>query len=100
MLRKELEDYKILLRNVPSLTVSVFIVSVIGMNLLANKELFAVRYLALDCGFCLSWISFLCMDMICKRFGARAAAKISILALGMNLAVSLVFKLLSLSPGM
>ena len=38
--------------------------------------------------------------MICKRFGARAAAKISILALGMNLAVSLVFKLLSLSPGM
>lgn len=100
MLRKELEDYKILLRNVPSLTVSVFIVSVIGMNLLANKELFAVRYLALDCGFCLSWISFLCMDMICKRFGARAAAKISILALGMNLVVSLVFKLLSLSPGM
>lgn len=100
MLKKELEDYKILLRNIPSLTVSLFVVSVIAMNLLANKELFAVKYLALDCGFALSWISFLCMDMICKRFGGKAAAKISILALGVNLAVCLIFKVLSLAPGM
>lgn len=100
MLKKELEDYKILLRSVPSLTISLFIISVICMNLLANKELFSTEYLALDCGFCLSWISFLCMDMICKRFGGKAAAKISILALVVNLGVCLIFKLLSLTPGM
>ena len=98
LIRREMEDYRILLRNIPSLVISLFIVSVILMNLLANKELFSVRYLALDCGFALSWISFLCMDMICKRFGAKAAAKISILALFINLCVVLVFKLLSMTP--
>ena len=81
LIRREMDDYRILLRNVPSLVITLFVVSVIMMNLLANKELISVKYFALDCGFVLSWISFLCMDMICKRFGARAAAKISLLAL-------------------
>lgn len=99
-LKREVEDYRILLRNVPSLVVTLFVVSVIMMNLLANKELVSVKYLALDCGFTLSWISFLCMDMLCKRFGARAAAKISILALGINLVVCLILNLLSRTPGM
>ena len=48
------------------------------MNLLANKELISLPYLALDCGFVVSWVSFLCQDMICKRFGAKASIKISI----------------------
>ena len=99
-IRRELEDYRILLRNIPSLVTSLFIVSVILMNLMANKELISFQYLALDCGFTISWISFLCMDMICKRFGGKAAAKISILALAVNLAVCGLLKLLSLSPGM
>ena len=99
-IKKELEDYKILLRNIPSLVVSLFIVSVISMNLLANKELLSVKYLALDCGFTVSWVSFLCMDMICKRFGGKAAAKISFLAMLINLAVFILFNLLSLTPGM
>ena len=100
ILKRELEDYRILLRNVPGLVTSLFIVSVIMMNLLANKELISYRYLALDCGFTLSWISFLCMDMVCKRFGAKAAAKLSVLALGVNLIATLVLKLMSLTPGM
>lgn len=100
LIRRELDDYRILMRNVPSIVISLFIVSVIMMNLLANKELISMRYLALDCGFCLSWISFLCMDMICKRFGGKAAAKVSVLALAINLCACLIFKLLSLTPGM
>jgi uncharacterized PurR-regulated membrane protein YhhQ (DUF165 family) len=40
------------------------------------------------------------MDMICKRFGGKAAAKISILAMAVNLAVCGVLKLMSLTPGM
>ena len=70
-IKRELEDYRILLRNVPSLVTSLFVVSVIMMNLLANKELVSLPWLALDCGFTLSWVSFLCMDMICKRFGSK-----------------------------
>lgn len=99
-LKRELEDTKILLRNVPSLVVSLFFISVIVMNLLANKELFSAKYIALDCGFTVSWISFLCMDMICKHFGPKAATKISIMALLINLGVCLLFKLMSLTPGM
>ena len=100
MIRRELDDYKILLRNVPSLEVSLFIVSVITMNLLANKEFISTKYLALDCGFTVSWVSFLCMDMICKRFGPKAAAKISILAMTVNLGVFVLFNLLARTPGM
>ncbi len=100
LIRRELEDYRILLRNIPSLVIAVFIVSVIMMNLMANKEFISLPYLALDCGFFLSWISFLCMDMICRRFGPRAAAKIAILAIVINALVCVVFWLLSLSPGM
>ena len=99
LIKRELEDYRVLLRGVPSLVVSLFIVSVIMMNLLANKEFVSLKYFALDCGFLLSWVSFLCMDMICKRFGGKAAAKISILAMFVNLCACLIFKLASLSPG-
>ena len=99
ILRRELEDYKVLLRNIPSIVVALFFLSVVAMNLLANKELFTTDWLALDCGFTLSWISFLLMDMICKRFGAKAAMKLSIAALAVNLWVCGIFWLLSLTPG-
>ena len=73
---KEVEDYKILLRNIPALTMVFFVLSVVLMNVFAGKELLNVKYLALDCGFLLSWMSFLCMDMLTKRFGAKAAIKL------------------------
>ena len=100
MLKKTLQDCRVLLRSIPSPTVALFTVAVVVMNLLANKELISLPYLALDCGFCVSWVSFLCMDMICKRFGAKASVTVSILALLVNLAVSILFWLMSLTPGM
>ena len=100
MLKSLMEDYKVLLRSVPAPTVTIFVVCVIAMNLLANKELISLPYLALDCGFTVSWVSFLCMDMICKRFGAKASVMVSVLALLINLAVCILFWLMSLTPGM
>lgn len=95
-IKRELEDYKHLLRAIPSLTVSLFIVSVILMNLLANKEIYTgLNWLALDCGLLVSWLSFLSMDVITKRFGAKASTKISILAIGVNLLVCLMLFLIS-----
>lgn len=99
LIRDELYDYRILLRNIPSLIVSLFILSVVLMNFLANKEFVSYRYFALDCGFLLSWVSFLCMDMICKRFGPKASAKISMLAITINILVCLLFKIVSMTPG-
>ena len=98
--RDELTDYKILLRNIPSLTISLFILSVVCANLMANKELFNYKYVALDCGFVFSWIMFLCMDVICKRWGAKASVKVSLLALVVNLCVCGSFALLAKAPGM
>ena len=87
----EIEDYKILLWNVPVLTMVFFVLSVVFMNIFAGKELLSVEYLALDCGFVLSWMSFLCMDMLTKRFGARAAIKLSLLSVFINLICCLIF---------
>lgn len=98
--RYEKEDYKHLLRSVPSTVVALLVVSVVLMNLLANKEIYTRRdWLALDCGLLLSWLSFLCMDIITRRFGPKAAIKLSALALSVNLFVSIILFLISLIPG-
>lgn len=98
-LRKLREEYTLLLRSVPALVTSVFILSVVCMNLMAGRELYRSEWLCINSGLALSWISFLCMDCICKRFGARAAARISLVAMCINLVCTLVFKLLCMTPG-
>lgn len=100
LIKEELKDISLLFRSIPSLTVSIFFLSVVCANLLANKELINFKYVVLDCGFAFSWIMFLCMDIICKRWGARASVEVSIVALLMNLSVSGIFALLSKAPGM
>lgn len=100
VITRELADYKVLLRSVPSLVMALFAVSVILMNLLANKEIqTGVSWLALDCGLLVSWLSFLSMDMLTKRFGAKASIKLSIVAVGVNLLVCLILFLVSKLPG-
>ncbi len=100
LIKEELKDISLLFRSIPSLTVSIFFLSVVCANLLANKELISFKYVVLDCGFAFSWIMFLCMDIICKRWGTRASIEVSIVALLMNLSVSGIFALLSKAPGM
>lgn len=85
-IRKEIQDYSILLKSVPFLTMAIFIVSTIALNLFTGKELVNLPYLALDCGILLSWICFLCMDMLTKRFGAKVAVKLTVVAMLFNLA--------------
>ena len=99
IVKADLEDNRRLLRSLPSWVLSVFAVCVVAMNILANKELFSASWIALDCGYALSWVSFLLMDIVCKRFGPRASMKVSVFALILNLAVFLVFHLISLTPG-
>ena len=95
-----LAELKLLLRSVPSLTVTVFIVATISMNLLANKSInLPFSWLALDCGIIVSWIIFLCMDMITRRFGPKAATMLSVVSIAVNLGMCLVFYLGSLIPG-
>ena len=99
-MRREYDDFKLLMRSIPSLTITLFVLSVVCANLMANKELINYKYVALDCGTVFSWIMFLCMDVICKRWSGKASLKVSVLALVINLGVCLSFALLALAPGM
>ena len=96
--KRERKETVLLFRSIPSIVVSLFVVSVICMNLLANKTLFQNRYLALDGGILISWLSFMCMDIITKYFGPKASNKVALLASLINLLTCLIFYIASIIP--
>lgn len=97
-LRCEKEETLLLLRCIPTTVVTLFVVSVICMNLLANKTLLQLDWIALDGGILISWLSFMCMDIITKHFGPRASNRISLLASAINLLTCLIFYVASILP--
>ena len=96
--KKEQEATAILLRCIPVTVVTLFVVSVVCMNLLANKTLLSLPWIALDGGILISWLSFMCMDMITKHFGPKASNRISLLAAAINLLTCLIFFAASAIP--
>ena len=97
-IRRTVEELRILLRSIPSTVVTLFVVSVISMNLLANKTLLQLDFIALDAGILISWLSFMCMDVITKHFGPRASTLISVNAALINLLTCLIFYIASILP--
>ena len=97
-IKRELEETEILLRCIPATAVSLFVVSVICMNLLANKTLLQTDWIALDGGILISWLSFMCMDIITKYFGPKASNKIAVLASAINVLTCLIFYIASIIP--
>ena len=87
---------KTLFRATPSLAVALFCVSVVVMNLMANKVILSLEWIALNGGMFASWIPFLVMDILTKHFGAKAANRLSILAICVNLVCCLIFYIVSL----
>lgn len=96
--RRERNETEILLRCIPSTVVSLFVVSVVCMNLLANKTLVQQSWIALDGGILISWLSFMCMDIITMYFGPKASNKIAILAASINVLTCTVFFIASIIP--
>ena len=90
-IKREYTEYKLLLRAIPATTVTLFVVSVICMNLLANKTLVQLDWIALDGGILISWLSFMCMDIITKHFGPKASNTVAVLAVMINLLTCLIF---------
>lgn len=91
-------DTFLLLRSVPSPVITFFVLSVVLMNLLANKTIYQKGFVAVDGGIVVSWVCFLCMDIITKHFGARAATRVSVFALAVNLFAVAIFAVVSLIP--
>ena len=97
-IKKLYKESKTLLRSIPATTVTLFAVSVVCMNLLANKTLLQLDWIALDGGILISWLSFMCMDIITKHFGPRASTMISVHAVAINLLTCLIFFVASAIP--
>ena len=97
-LHDEYELTKILLRSIPAPVVALFVISVIAMNILANKTLVQTDYLALDGGILISWLSFLSMDIVVKHFGPKASNRMSVFAMLVNLLICLIFFIASIIP--
>ncbi len=97
-LTKNITELNILLRSIPATVVTLFAVSVICMNLLANKTLIMLDWIAIDGGILISWLSFMCMDIITKHFGPKASTLISIHAVMINLLTCLIFHIVSIIP--
>ena len=90
----------LLWRSIPGIVTVFFLLSVVAMNLLANKSIaLPVDWLALDCGIIFSWLAFLVMDMVTKHFGPRAAILLSFIALIVNLFMAVMFLAASFIPG-
>ena len=54
-IKQEWEDTKLLIRNIPAWIMTMFVVAIIGMNLLANKSIEGLpSWLALDAGIIVS----------------------------------------------
>lgn len=99
-MKQILREYRRLLGTASPLLVTLTVISVVGMNLLANKSISTgVSWLALDCGILFSWLAFLAMDVTTHCYGSRAANMVSLTALGLNLFMALMFFLGSRIPG-
>lgn len=99
-MKKAWSEFVSLVQSVPPITLTLLCLSVVGMNLLANKSInTGLDWLALDCGILLSWLTFLSLDVMTHCFGPRAATAGSLVALGANLLMAGIFFLTSIVPG-
>ena len=96
--KKDWQDTKMLFRNMPVEIVVTFTISIIVMNILANKTIYESEIIALDGGILVSWIAFLCMDVTTKHFGPKASTKISLFSIFVGCIVFVLFYLVSLIP--
>jgi uncharacterized PurR-regulated membrane protein YhhQ (DUF165 family) len=99
-MKKTVSEFREMLKTVPPLLLTLTVLSIVGMNLLANKSIHTgLDWLALDCGIVLSWLTFLTMDILTHCYGPRAATLFSVFALLLNLFMAGIFFLASRIPG-
>lgn len=99
-MKERIAEFRNLTKSVPPLIAALLVLSVVGMNLLANKSIdTGLDWLALDCGILFSWLTFLSMDVLTHCYGPKAATAMSLAALGLNLLMALIFFIATRIPG-
>ena len=99
-MKQTLREFRTFLGTASPLLVTLMVLSVVGMNLLANKSInTGLDWLALDGGILFSWLTFLSMDILTHCYGPKTATVLSLTALAMNLLMALIFFIASRIPG-
>lgn len=96
--KKVIKDYKLLLDNVPALVTVSFCISSVWMNVAAGKVIYNACNVAITGGFLISFMPFLCLDMVAKRFGAKAAILLNLLSAAFNILFVLGLSLVAAIP--
>ena len=98
-LKKDWNETKVLFRSLPAIPFAVLCICLVVMNFLANKGWVPDNpVFSADAGMIVSWIGFLAGDMIVKIYGAKAAIKVNIAAIIIQLFAITLFTLGALLP--
>ncbi len=79
-----------LLKSLPITVTVLFIVDTVLMNYLARYTIVNLPWLAVNAAITVSWVSFLILDIVTKRFGPEAANILSVIAAVTNFTCSVV----------
>lgn len=96
LIKEEVNEYRSLLKNIPALLLAAFCLAVVMMNTLANKTIVSTSWIDIDGGILCAWLIFMAMDLTAQHFGPRAATKMSLVGLVVNLLVCGIFGIASL----
>ena len=91
----DFNDWKMLFRSIPGLVTAISVTAVIVMNLMASKVVVMTPWLGVTGGVLISWIPFLIGDVVVKTYGAKAATKLNIIGLIINLICIGFFQLIT-----
>lgn len=95
-LKKQFKEMHELLNAIPSTVVMFMVVSVIVTNLMAGKFIVNTSWMQVTGGLLMSWLPFLCMDIVSKHYGAKASIRLNLFALFMYLCCVGIFELVVL----
>ena len=88
------------LKRVPTWVIGGAFLAPVLMNLLANKSIdFGVSWMALDCGTLVSWLAFLCMDLVTIQAGAKASIYLSAWAMIASMVTAALLAVAAVIPG-
>lgn len=91
-LKKDWNETKILFRSLPAIPFAILCIALVAMNFLANKGIIPENpVFSADSAIFVSWVAFLAGDMMVKCFGAKAAIKVNIAAIGVQLLAITLF---------
>lgn len=86
------------LRKIPSVALVLFVVTLVVMNILANKTIYQNDYIAIDGGVVITWIVILIGDLVTVTYGPKVCIKMNAFAIVINLLCSAIFSLVSHIP--